>query len=103
MSSVEPAFFHVAKVLDKYSLIGHSSVALGFKMLHRVQVRNIDSSSVRGGAIMTVLVNIHSEDKSVNTVNLLKQRNAFASDWKLGRASICRVSLKHLRAHVTKS
>jgi hypothetical protein len=97
MSSMEPAFFHVAKVLDKDSLIGHRSVAFGLKMLNRVQVRNVDSSSVRGGAIMTVLVDIHGEDKSINTVNLLKQRNAFASDWKLGRASICRVSLKHLR------
>jgi hypothetical protein len=96
MSSVKPAFFHVAKVLDKDGLVGHGSVALGLKMLNRVQVRNINSSSVRGGAIMTVLVDIHSEEESVNTVNLLKQRNAFTSDWKLGWASICRVSLKHL-------
>jgi hypothetical protein len=51
---------------------------------------------------MTVLVDIHRKEKSVDSVNLLKQRNAFTSDRKLGRASICRVSLEHLCAHVTK-
>jgi hypothetical protein len=28
MSSVEPAFFHIAKVLDNNSLVGHGSVAV---------------------------------------------------------------------------
>ena len=94
---MKTSLFHVTKVLDNDCMIRNGAVALGFKVLHRVHVRNIDAPLVRSRTIMTILVYIHREKQRINTVYLLEECNALRPDGEFAWIPLRRVALLHLR------
>lgn len=58
---VKSPFLDISQVFDQNSMVSGRAVTLGFEVLHRVQIRYVDSSLVWRRAVMSILVNIESE------------------------------------------
>jgi hypothetical protein len=64
--------FHISKVLDKDGVIAHRAIFSRFKELHAVEVRDVHSALVRRWAVRIILIDIHTEEQNVNSVNGLE-------------------------------
>jgi len=70
--SVEASILHIAEILNEDCMVRFRSIAFWFKILHGVQIGNIDSSLVRGWTFVAIFINVESEEKRVDAMDLLK-------------------------------
>jgi hypothetical protein len=96
MCSVEAAVLDITEVLHKQRMIRNSAITLWLKILCGIQVRNVDTSSVRSRTILIVFEHVHAEKDNINSMNLLKQSDALGSDGEFRGAPALGVALIHL-------
>jgi hypothetical protein len=76
VSCMETTTFHVSEILDENGVVSCRTIALRFKVLHRVQVRNVNPTLVRSRTLVSIFVDVHREQKCINSVYLLEKSNA---------------------------
>jgi len=83
LTSVEPSLLHDSHVLDDQRVVDCCSVTGGVEVVARVEVGDVAVSPVGLGAVVAVLVDVHSEEEDVGAVDLLEEEDALCSDGEL--------------------
>ena len=96
---VEATLLDESKVLDEDLVIDGSAEATRLEIVDRVEVGDIDASTIGSRTIMSVLVDVHTKEEYINTMNLLKEKDALCTNGVLGWAALLLVSLEHLLIH----
>jgi len=97
VSSVKASIFYISEVLNQNCMIRVGSVFTWLKVIDTVQVRNINPPAIRSWAVLIVLINVHTKNYYIDTVNSLKEEYAFCSNCKLFGISTILITFKHLQ------
>lgn len=90
---VEATLLDESKVLDEDLVIDGRAEAARLEIVDRVEVGNVDASAIGSRTIMPILVDVHAKEKNVNTMNLLKEKDALCTNGELGGTALLLVSL----------
>ena len=77
-------------------MVSDGAIAFRLEVLHGIQIRNVNASPIWGWAFLTILVNVHSKEQSIDTMNLLEQSNALRANRVLSGAATTTIPLMHL-------
>mmetsp|Transcript_4262 Transcript_4262/g.11835 ORF Transcript_4262/g.11835 Transcript_4262/m.11835 type:complete len:350 (+) Transcript_4262:1351-2400(+) len=99
MRRVEAPLLHKSQIFNQYGVVDGGAEAPRLEVVDRVEVGDVDPSTIRCRAVMVVFIDIHTKEEDVNSMNGLEEKDALGTDRELRGVSALGVALVHLIPH----